>query len=564
MVLSSLLQVCLVTASAFDQPQGSVSIESLLSDSSNTVPMSPSVPEALHSVTSAPIAYSEASIGNALGGQGNAESINPRRQPKINKAPPNIGATGQLMETLLDSSKQNTLQGDSLQSNGKTPVSEESRVIVAGIVEAFMHKQHLQLGEKRCLEDSVSQLTGDVVGTGKDVIVAVKGLMTMNGAGTGGLPSVTARTKERSQGNVVTSGIDAALKLTSLVTLATTLVKNCVQGDALRMLKKAGQHLIDMKYIGHRLVVSGVDIAHFLSDAIISYEQHHYHRFGKDIGTTLRKVILSSSSTGAQLPEGVPEEEIIQKTSEGLMDGFFVGGSDMEITDVARPDVDIKLDLHKCVADNQPFFKEIFLAIWNAIAQFSANGDQHGLQGSSDSGSPKWTGELMIALMQLPSALQKCDIDAETEGMFMEAIQTLGQVQVHIDFPKGRATFDEISKRMAKAVEDWTDWHFKSFGKEIGVMLREFVMMVYPMKYSIDQNGRLRRALSSARISNTNNQGFATSFLMFGIAGIALIVFAGFAAIRGMRSRAQTCPVVLEEIDAELAADERLDDELIE
>jgi len=97
MMLLSLLQVCLMTASAFDQPQGSVSIESLLTDSSNTVTKAQSVPQALQSITSAPIPYSEASIGSALGGQGNAQSINPQRQPKVNKAPPNVGETGDLM-----------------------------------------------------------------------------------------------------------------------------------------------------------------------------------------------------------------------------------------------------------------------------------------------------------------------------------------------------------------------------------------------------------------------------------------------------------------------------------
>merc|ERR1712151_1114416 len=100
---------------------------------------------------------------------------------------------------------------------------------------------------------------------------------------------------------------------------------------------------------------------------------------------------------------------------EGLMDGFFVGGSSIEITDSVRPDVDIRLDLHRCIAGNERFFKEIFLSIWNAIAQFSANREQHGLGASSGGGTPKWTGELMIALMQLPSALGRCNIDAETQ-----------------------------------------------------------------------------------------------------------------------------------------------------
>jgi hypothetical protein len=320
------------------------------------------------------------------------------------------------------------------------------------------------------------------------------------------------------------------------------------------MLKDAAHHLIDMKYLGHRLVVSGVDIAHCLADSIISYEKHHYHHFGKDIGTALRKVLLSNSTKGTHaLPEGVPEASIIQKTTAGLMDGFFVRGSSMEITDSARPDVDIPLNLHRCVAENQPFFKGIFLAIWSAIAQFSANGEQHGLGSSADKGSPAWTGELMIALMQLPSALQRCDIDVEHQGMFMEAIQTFSHLKVHMSVPKGKATLDEISARMANAVELWTDWHFTSFGRELGVMLREFVLMVYPMKYSVDKSGLLRRDLASIKESD---KSIAPGF----VALIASAVIVGSVVARRMRSSVYAPSREMEEIDTEQAA-ELLDDE---
>jgi hypothetical protein len=503
----------------------------------------PKVEQGYGETTNAPLLYNDASIGNALGSQGSVESVySPSTTPE-NRNPPNAG--GQLMETLLG--------GSSNQNTHHTPVSEESRMIVAGIVESFMHKQHLLPGEKRCLEDSVSQITGDVVGTGKDVVYAIKGFMN----GGAGQRDVSQEKRTKSQGTVVSSGIDAALKLTSLVTAATSLVKNCVQGDALRMLNETAHHLIDMKYLGHRLVVSGVDIAHALADSIISYEKHEYHRFGKDIGSTLRKILLSSSSRGSALPEGVPEEEIIQKTTEGLMDGFFVGGSSMEITDSVRPDVDIQLDLHRCIAGNQVFFKEIFLALWNAIAQFSANKEQHGL-GGIQGGTPKWTSELMIALMQLPAALERCDIDPETQGMLMESIQTLGDLKVHLAFPKGRVSIDEISHRMAKAVESWTEWHFKQFGENVGVMLREFVLMVYPMKYSVDENGRLRRQLSSLpRVFKAD--GLAIVFVgMMSMAAIAL------AAVRRLRGGTHQALPDMEEADAELAAEQLIENDLIE
>jgi hypothetical protein len=233
------------------------------------------------------------------------------------------------------------------------------------------------------------------------------------------------------------------------------------------------------------------------------------------------------------------------------MDGFFVGGSSMEITDSARPDVDIPLNLHRCVAENQPFFKGIFLAIWGAIAQFSANGEDHGLGSSAAKGSPRWTGELMIAMMQLPAALQRCDIDVEHQGMLMEAIQTIGHLNVHMSFPRGRATLDEISARMANAVEQWTDWHFTSFGREVGVMLREFVLMVYPLKYSVDKGGLLRRDLASIK---EDDKSIAPGF----VALIAAAMIVG-SAIAGRKLHRHAPSTGSNEIDTEQAT-ELLDD----
>jgi hypothetical protein len=429
----------------------------------------------------------------------------------------------------------------------------KSSMIASGMVEAFMHKQHLLPKEKLCLEDSVAQLTGDLVGTGQDVVEAIRALTT--GVAGRRLPS-----EVDSKETVAVSGVDAALKLTYLASSVATLLKNCVQGDALHKLNKTAHHLVDLKHLGHRLVVSGVDIASSLADSITSYEGHDYHRFGSDIGSILRKILLSNSNPGAELPEGVPEKEVIQQASEGIMEGFFVGGSSMVVTDSARPDVNIHLDLHHCIVGNEPFFKQIFLSIWKAIAQFSANGDQHGLQvTSSAEGSPKWGAELMLALVQLPSALQRCDIDSDTQHMLMESIQTLGQVHAQFVFPQGKASVDEISQRMVKAVEYWTKWDFKKFGDELGVMLREFVLMVHPMKYSVDGSGVLRRQSSQTDSSEKIAPGIASGFLKSMIIG-SFAAFIGLMAVRRML-RTQHAPL-MQEVDAELGCDNLIEEQI--
>jgi hypothetical protein len=292
-------------------------------------------------------------------------------------------------------------------------------------------------------------------------------------------------------------------------------------------------------------MVSGVDVVKYLAKAIEDYEDRAYHSFGADIGNSLRKILLSKSTTGRTLPEGVPEEDIIRKTTEGIVSGFFIRGETLEITDTADPNVDINLDLHRCIAGNRKFWKEIFLAMWNSMAQLSMNKDQPAFQ-TNTNGQPKWTGELMIAMLQLPTALERCNLGMENEQMIGEAIKTIANLKFDFHMPQHHVdNLKKLSERMAHGVEEWTDWHFHEYGKEIGYMLREFVLMLYPQKYTVDPTGRLRRQFETSSISRISHTGFSA----FVIAGMAFSVMLGFMAVRTMRSF-QAAPT--QEYDAEL------------
>merc|ERR1712196_238952 len=112
------------------------------------------------------------------------------------------------------------------------------------------------------------------------------------------------------------------MKLSSLVALSTQLIKNCVHGDALDLLNKTSQHLINGSYLEHQFLVNGVDIGHYLADSIGAFDEKDFHRFGSDIGTSLRKILLSKNTNATRLPEGIPDKIIIQKATDGLMRGF--------------------------------------------------------------------------------------------------------------------------------------------------------------------------------------------------------------------------------------------------
>merc|ERR1719181_2771364 len=131
---------------------------------------------------------------------------------------------------------------------GHAHVSEQSKEIVAGIVEKFMHKEQLSIGEKQCLQDNLATLTADMVGTVDDIVKGVKAMISQShasktpanlatAAAQAGMSQsqMLAKEKGHDQAQLVSAGLDGAMKLTSLVTLATTLMKNCVKGDAMKL-----------------------------------------------------------------------------------------------------------------------------------------------------------------------------------------------------------------------------------------------------------------------------------------------------------------------------------------
>merc|ERR1711988_381261 len=174
--------------------------------------------------------------------------------------------------------------------------------------------------------------------------------------------------------------------------------------------------------------------------------------------------------------------------------------------------------------------KEIWLAMWNLIAELAANPDMHDMANlfsgkEADGSQPKWMGEFMVAMMQVPMALSRCNIDRETQQMMMEAIKSIKYLKVNFLFPRHIMTANEATRRMAKAISAWTNWDFKEFGRQIGLLLEEFLLLMYPQQYSLDSSGRLQKQLESSKVLTPS------SFLTFGIGG-AVSVSVALVAVR--------------------------------
>merc|ERR1712203_143294 len=110
-----------------------------------------------------------------------------------------------------------------------------------------MHKIKLLPGEKTCLENNVGEVTGDVVGVGRDLVTGIKSLIPD--------PQRPGQNvTHRKRPNVMGAGLDGVMKITSLVALSTQLMKNCVHGDALTLLLGAAHNLVNMTFVENRFL----------------------------------------------------------------------------------------------------------------------------------------------------------------------------------------------------------------------------------------------------------------------------------------------------------------------
>lgn len=194
------------------------------------------------------------------------------------------------------------------------------------------------------------------------------------------------------------------------------------------------------------------------------------------------------------------------------------------------------VDLHKCIAGNSAFFKELWLAAWNLIAQLSLNGQQHGLGVNQTQGQPKWEGELMVAMMQFPTALTKCGVSQDVQTMFTDAIKSLQDIKVQFKLPTEHFHAIDATERMAKAIEAWTTFNFEAFGYELGVLLRELVVLAFPHKYKSDASGRLVKYSQFRTVSVADRKTSSVTAATAIIGGAAASLLVAFAAVRVRRT----------------------------
>lgn len=424
--------------------------------------------------------------------------------------------------------------------------------IVRGLMKAFFHGANLQESEKKCIRTQVGSFVSDITGLATEAVRALKPVLD---------DKHTSRQTTPALMPVIVGGVT---KLTDLVAVSTTLLKGCVKGDGILLLNQTGQHLANFTYMETRFIVAGVDIAGVLAEAIIQFEKREFYKFGEEVGIVLRKILLSTKGGAVVLPEGLPKEEVISEITEGIAAGFLPSGSQMIITDAAKPDVKVDIDLNACIVMNNQLFKEVFESLWTLCAQLAANAEQHqfGLNGTQMSGAPVWVNELLLAFMRVPTALTRCGLmDSDSEDMFHEALSTLGSIRFNFKFPDDKIQADKATEQVALAIKFFSKREFKLFGKELGKLFRGLLLLAFPSKYSVDSSGRLQRNLAMdkpLKFQQENHVGVLT----LAICGVAFSLLMSLVAVKTFRMVASWAKPTRSSVDVEAGSTE--DVELLE
>jgi len=295
------------------------------------------------------------------------------------------------------------------------------------------------------------------------------------------------------------------LSLKEIVGLVQDMLKECIKGDALKAIKLAGKHLQDVEYMTGRLMANGADVASELSDAVLAYEKQDFRAFGQNLGKTLRKVLLSQSTSG-ELPEGLPDGFVLANISAGILRGFFGEGFavDVKAEDGYDP---IHVDLHACIARNTPFFQSMLTATMFFFGQkASQTEDPEAVKTAVKKKPASWTAALALAMVQIPTALRRCGLGSEQREMMLNSIKTLASKNHTVGMPTvGMPTMEmpsaeSVSKKdmateMAKTVKEWAHHDWYNFGFDLGRLLQDMFVAVYSTKYSVDGTGTLRKRL---------------------------------------------------------------------
>merc|ERR1712217_450405 len=152
-------------------------------------------------------------------------------------------------------------------------------------------------------------------------------------------------------------------------------------------------------------------------------------------------------------------------------------------------------------------------------------------------------GFLSSALESLPSALNKCGIDDEDQGLLMASMLAVNHVHSKFTLPESAeaADFDGLVHDLEKAADAWKKLDWFNLGEILGHMLLALTLQSFPELYDVDSFGQLRVRPQQTQLAPIVYFTAAIAFVI----GVAA-VFRSFTSAKRQQSAASAEDVLLE------------------
>jgi hypothetical protein len=335
----------------------------------------------------------------------------------------------------------------------------------------------------------------------------------------------------------VFNGLSAVGEIMSIVSEVQLLGGGCVESDTMTVLNVSLKHLKNMTYVQSRFVANGIDILKVVADAAPQIHAGNYHGVGYDIGTIFRKLILSSNNMPIHLvlTNGMTREEVGPTILNGIIQGFFVTGSNLTVRLMGRSDVDIFMDLHRCIAKEAGHFTDALNALSLFIAEIATSIERwklqsEGIQLQGPRNQMAWLGKLSGLMANVPILMNRCGMTPEQINAMGRAIDHFDKMHLTLGIPgpvgdRVSAGVD-ASKTLEEATKYWEAGKYLVFGELMGSMLRDLLLTVYPQLYSVDESGKLQW------ISQAKSTGTFSHFMPIFVGAFAAVSFIGLSLVR--------------------------------
>jgi len=419
-----------------------------------------------------------------------------------------------------------------------------------GVIKGYLEKTTLMAGEKTCIRNEVHKMAKDGIGL-------LTGLATV-------ISQLTAQ--DNPDALALMAGAGQAVELG---TAAQTLVKTCIKSDSQAVVQVTLEHLKDPQYVQSRMMANALEIVGCLADSVKkagigrASGKDHWTEVGADFGRVMRKALLSDDHQAMQLfvPAGVAQTSIGPQIMQGVVEGMFVEGSQVQITSKTNLGIEIFIDLHRCVAKEAKYVTTAMGAVYVAMSQMmaqinqatlAAKGVQTGLVQPQVGlgGTSQWMNELKPLMTNIPTLMDRCGITTTQKDDMLAALKDVKDLKAAFTIPGpglAAAATKQASKRLADATKFWemctvagktetcTLATYTNFGMETGGLLRDLLLSVMPAVETGAAALPAQALWEEAHLDDAKNP--AGSFALY-VGGFAAVALLGLTLLR-VRSQTQ-------------------------